>query len=83
MASYAVRIFRPVIMANSPEEAAQKSMTDPLTAADQFYVMENDPTGSLHYIVGSTTILGGTTPIPPYSFTGPDFTPTTIQQPNI
>jgi hypothetical protein len=77
MASYMVRMYRPVVQAATPEEAAQKSLREPLTDADEFYVLENDPSGSVHYVVGSASVLGGAFPMPQYIFRGPDFTPVT------
>ena len=75
MANYTVRVWRPSIDAATPEEAAQLSITNPAVAGDEFYVLENDPSGSVNYVVGSATVLGGAFPMPQYIFKGPDFTP--------
>ena len=80
MASYTVRTWRPTIDAATPEEAAQKSITEPAMAGDEFYVMENDPSGSMNYVAGSAVVLGGAFPMPQQIFKGPDFTPVTTTQ---
>jgi hypothetical protein len=68
-----------LIEAATPEEAAQKSIIGPAVAGDEFYVMENDPSGSVNYVAGSATVLGGAFPMPQYIFKGPDFTPAVTQ----
>lgn len=75
MPNYTVRVWRPSIDAATPEEAAQNSITLPAVAGDEFYVMENDPAGSMHYVAGSATVLGGGYPTPQEIFVGPDFAP--------
>ena len=44
---------------------------------DEFYVLENNPEGSINYVAGSAALLGGVFPMPQYVFVGPDFTPVT------
>lgn len=78
MPNYTVRVWRPSIDAATPEEAAQQSIVLPAVAGDEFYVLENDPSGSVNYVVGSATVLGGVFPMPQYVFKGPDFTPGAI-----
>jgi hypothetical protein len=75
MASYTVRTWRPTITAATPEEAAQKSITEPAMTGDEFYVLENDPSGSMNYVAGSAAVLGGAFPMPQQAFKGPDFAP--------
>ena len=75
MPNYTVRVWRPSIDAADPLEAAQKSLTEPVIDGDEFYVIENDPSGSMNYVVGSAPILGGSYPTPRAIFKGPDFTP--------
>ena len=77
MPNYTVRVWRPSIDAATPEEAAQLSLTAPVVAGDEFYVIENDPTGSMNYVVGSASVVGGAYPPPQAIFEGPDFTPIT------
>jgi hypothetical protein len=77
MPNYTVRTWRPSIDATTPEEAAQNSITLPAVAGDEFYVIENDPAGSMHYVAGSAAVLGGSYPTPQEIFKGPDFTPAT------
>jgi hypothetical protein len=47
MPNYTVRTWRPSIDAATPQEAAQNSITLPAVAGDEFYVIENDPAGSM------------------------------------
>jgi hypothetical protein len=75
MPNYTVRAWRPSIDAATPEEAAQLSVSSPAVAGDEFYVIENDPSGSMHYVVGSATLLGGAYPTPQEIYHGPDFAP--------
>jgi hypothetical protein len=75
MPNYTVRVWRPSIDAATPEEAAQQSIILPAVTGDEFYVLENDPTGSMNYVVGSAPLLGGAFPMPQQVFEGPDFTP--------
>lgn len=79
MPNYTVRVYRPSIDAATPEEAAQLSIATAAVAGDEFYVIENDPSGSLNYVIGSAAILGGVYPTPQQIFTGPDFAPITTQ----
>lgn len=75
MPNYAVRTFRPSIDAATPQEAAQLSVSTAAVDGDEFYVIENDPTGSMHYVAGSAAVLGGAYPTPQEIFNGPDFAP--------
>ena len=75
MPNYTVRVWRPSIDAATPEEAAQLSIATAAMVGDEFYVLENDPAGSMHYVVGSAPILGGAYPAPQEIFHGPDFAP--------
>jgi hypothetical protein len=77
MPNYTVRVWRPSIDAATPEEAAQQSIVVPAMDGDEFYVLENDPSGSMHYVVGSAPVLGGAFPMPTSIYKGPDFTPGT------
>jgi hypothetical protein len=77
MPNYTVRTWRPSIDAATPEEAAQQSIVVPAMDGDEFYVIENDPSGSMHYVVGSASVFGGAYPTPQAIFKGPDFTPVT------
>ncbi len=80
MPNYTVRAWRPSIDAATPEEAAQLSVSVPAMNGDEFYVIENDPTGSMNYVAGAATVLGGAFPMPQYVFRGADFTPVTPSQ---
>jgi hypothetical protein len=75
MPNYTVRTWRPSIDAATPEEAAQQSIVVPAMDGDEFYVMENDPSGSTHYVAGSAAVLGGSYPTPTNVYRGADFTP--------
>ena len=44
-------------------------------AGDEFYVIENDLSGSVHYVAGSAHVAGGSYPTPQEIFNGPDFAP--------
>lgn len=80
MPNYTVRVWRPSIDAATPEEAAQQSIAMAAVDGDEFYVVENDPAGSMNYVVGSAVVLGGAFPMPQYIYKGAGFTPaTTIQ----
>jgi hypothetical protein len=79
MPNYTVRVWRPSIAAADPQEAAQKSLTEPAMDGDEFYVIENDPSGSMNYVVGSAPVLGGAFPMPTSVYKGPDFTPSQAQ----
>jgi hypothetical protein len=73
MPNYTVRVWRPSIDAATPQEAAQLSVSTAAVAGDEFYVIENDLSGSVHYVAGSAHVLGGTYPTPQEIFNGPDF----------
>jgi len=75
MPNYSVRTWRPSIDAATPQEAAQLSVSTPAVDGDEFYVIENDPSGSVHYVAGSAAVLGGAFPMPQYVFKGADYTP--------
>jgi hypothetical protein len=75
MPNYSVRTWRPSIDAATPEEAAQNSISVAAMDGDEFYVIENDPSGSIHYVAGSAAVLGGAFPMPQYVFKGAGFTP--------
>jgi hypothetical protein len=77
MPNYTVRVWRPSIDAATPDEAAQQSIVLPAVDGDEFYVIENDPSGSMNYVAGSAAVLGGAFPMPQYIFKGPDFAPGT------
>ena len=77
MPNYAVRMWRPSIAAATPEDAAQLSISVPAMDGDEFYVIENDPSGSMNYVVGAAPVLGGAFPMPQQGYRGPDFTPMT------
>jgi hypothetical protein len=77
MPNYTVRTWRPSIDAADPAEAAQLSVSVPAMDGDEFYVIENDPSGSMHYVAGSAAVVGGAYPMPQEIFKGADFTPVT------
>ena len=79
MPNYTVRIWRPSIDAATPEEAAQLSIATQEVDGDEFYVLENDPSGSVNYVVGAATIVGGVYPTPTATLKGPDFDPATTK----
>jgi hypothetical protein len=56
-------------------EAAQLSISTAAMTGDEFYVIENDPSGSMHYVAGSAAVLGGVYPTPQEIFNGPGFAP--------
>ena len=58
MPNYTVRVWRPSIDAATPQEAAQLSVSTAAVAGDEFYVIENDLSGSVHYVAGSAHVLG-------------------------
>ena len=70
-----VRTWRPSIDAATPEEAAQLSVSTAAVDGDEFYVSENDPSGSVNYVAGSAAVLGGSYPTPQYVFKGAGFVP--------
>ena len=75
MPNYTVRTWRPSIDAATPEEAAQLSVSTPAVDGDEFYVFQNDPSGSMHYVAGSASVFGGAYPAPQEIFHGPDYAP--------
>jgi hypothetical protein len=75
MPNYTVRVWRPSIDAATPQEAAQLSVSTAAVDGDEFYVVENDPAGSTHYVAGSAAVLGGVYPTPQEIFNGSDFAP--------
>jgi hypothetical protein len=78
MPNYTVRVWRPSIDAATAQEAAQQSIVLPAMTGDEFYVIQNDPSGSMNYVVGSAPLLGGVFPMPQYVFKGPDFAPAVV-----
>jgi hypothetical protein len=70
MATYYVTVNRPAVEAATPEEAAQKALSDPLGPEDVVFVKEIPVDGSVHAVPGGAVLLGGVIPNPDEVYEG-------------